>query len=98
MEIAVEFAEKAKLPPLNWLKVKWKEYIDSVIKCSRNKGLTLNQNTVGNITEVEAKQALIKSTEAFPARIQQAVDRCVKQRQETVSSHQIKNFVYCKVL
>ncbi|KAF4526284.1 hypothetical protein B566_EDAN013643, partial [Ephemera danica] len=64
--------------PIEWLRHNWRNLIDTVATLATNYGHERAENTVGNVSAIEARDALrIKKGDVW-----QAVTHCVEQRQK----------------
>lgn len=80
IHIALKHSVEDKLRPLDWLQTKWLKMIDDVAKMATEKGKGLERNDVGDISNMEAKQALIECG----GEIDKAVEKCLEDRKAKV--------------
>lgn len=79
-ELAVKMCLGDQLLPLQWLKQVWVNRVKSVRSKVTKEGKDMNENEVGELSEMEAKTSLKETS----GEIQQAVDICTKRRRKLV--------------
>ena len=67
--------------PVTWLKENWDNMMETVVTLASNVGHEAEENTIGTLSQPEAKEALRK----HKGNIWAAVTECVEQRQTKVS-------------
>lgn len=67
--------------PIVWLKENWSNMIETVYTVATNYGRECKENTVGTISQTEAREALKK----HKGSVWKAVTECVEQRQKKVA-------------
>lgn len=78
LEIAFEHCENEN--PIVWLKNNYKNIIDTVVTLATNYGRECKENSVGTVSQLEAR----KSLHASKGVIWAAVNDCVENRQKKV--------------
>lgn len=69
--------------PIDWLKENWSNMVETVYTVATNYGRETKENTVGTISQREAREALKK----HKGSVWKAVTECVEQRQKKVVYH-----------
>ncbi|KAK3086203.1 hypothetical protein FSP39_015157 [Pinctada imbricata] len=77
--IAMEKENSNTITAMTWLKEKWQQMVTTVITLAANEGSNMRQNEVGEVSDIEAREALKESKGSVP----KAVKVCVQNRQKT---------------
>ena len=80
-DIQVSLNHCGDVNPVSWLRENWDNMMDTVVTLASNVGHEAEENTIGTLSKIEAKEALRK----HKGNIWAAVTECVEQRQMRVS-------------
>ena len=79
-DIQVSLNHCGDVNPVSWLRENWDNMMDTVVTLASNVGHEAEENTIGTLSKIEAKEALRK----HKGNIWAAVTECVEQRQMRV--------------
>lgn len=79
-ELQIAITSSGSQNPIVWLKENWSNMIETVYTVATNYGRECKENTVGTISQIEAREALKK----HKGSVWKAVTECVEQRQKKV--------------
>ena len=97
-DIQVSLNHCGDVNPVSWLRENWDNMMDTVVTLASNVGHEAEENTIGTLSKIEAKEALRK----HKGNIWAAVTECVEQRQMRVRFFvhlfQVQSWVIHKLL